>query len=185
MAGVKDIVPRKPNLFETAPRSTDPFEAAIQTIHLGSRYFGAGRDTAHVGIDLFVHMRTPLQAPVERAVLIGVTRADSIPGVSMGNALVLFVPNEKQPYFLALLHLDKKTFKVLKEKNIGAELVSEPGVSRIIAYTGNSASGPNPHLHVTAGIRFQLAGKPAHGGGVHAAIQGEEAKRRVTEIPES
>jgi|GEM_PF-2910221 len=159
MSDVKDIVPRKPYPFETAPRNVDPFKAAIESMHLGSRYFGAGRGTAHVGIDLFVHIRTPVQVPAEKAVLIGVTRSDSIAGITMGNALVLFVPDEKQPYFLALLHLDRKTFRVLREKNIGDELSAEPGVSRIVAYTGNSASGPIPHLHVTAGTRFQLAGK--------------------------
>jgi hypothetical protein len=152
MAGVDGLVPTR----------QDPFEDAIKTVHLGTRFFGAvgtNRLTAHDGMDLFVPKGTPVQVPAEKAVLIGVTRQDSIPGETMGNALLFFVPDKRRPYFLALLHLDKRTFKVLKEKDIGTELVSEPGVSSIVAYTGNSASMPNPHLHVTATTRFQIAGK--------------------------
>jgi hypothetical protein len=151
MAGVKDIVPVK----------QDPFEDAIQAVHLGTRFFGAtgaNRPSAHNGMDLFVPIGTPLQMPAERMVLIGVTRHGSKPGESMGNALLFFVPDKQQPYFLALLHLDRRTFKVLNEKHLGTELLSEPGVSRVVAYTGNSPAVAYPHLHVTASTRFQIGG---------------------------
>src|SRR5271157_2386278 len=152
MAGVNGLVPAR----------QDPFEDAIHAVHLGTRFFGAtgpNRLTAHDGMDLFVPKGTPVQVPAEKVILIGVTRQDSVPGESMGNALVFFVPDKKQPYFLALLHLDRRTFKVLNERHVGTELLSEPGVNRIVAYTGNSPSVQNPHLHVTVAVRFQIYGK--------------------------
>ncbi len=152
MAGVDGLVPAR----------QDPFEDAIHAVQLGTRSFGAtgpNRPTAHDGMDLFVPKGTPLQVPAERAILIGITRQYSKPGETMGNALLFFVPDKKGPYFLALLHLDRKTFKVLNERNLGTELLSEPGVSRIVAYTGNSPAVPHPHLHVTASTRFQIAAK--------------------------
>jgi hypothetical protein len=147
--------------LDSVPRRAEPFEEAFATVDTGTRYYGAprGKDR-HQGIDLFVDKNTPVQVPANAAVLIGVTRhKGSDAGKTMGNALVFFVPDPAQPYFLALLHLSPRTFRLLKESDIGTELALRRGESRIVAYTGDSASErAGAHLHVTAATTFMYGG---------------------------
>ncbi len=146
--------------LESVPRKTDPFERAFREVDGGTRYFGAPRgERRHPGMDLFVSKNTPVQPPADRAVLIGVTRhRKSEAGKTMGNALVFFVPDAEQPYFLAFLHLSPRTFRVLRERDIGTEIHGETG-GRVVAYTGDSATErAGAHLHVTAMTTFQFGG---------------------------
>jgi hypothetical protein len=147
--------------LESVPRRTDPFERALTRVDEGTNRFGARRDgIPHPGMDLFVPKNTPVALPAEGAVLIGVTHhARTGAGRTMGNALIFFVPDPDQPYFLALLHLSAKTFSVLKERDIGAVLGPDSGRQGIVAYSGNTAAGKSgAHLHVTATTTFMYGG---------------------------
>ena len=149
------------------PHRTDPFVQALQRVQAsehngGNIHFGAPRETPHNGIDLGVSVNTPLQVPADKVILIGTTREDSTAGQSMGNAIILFVPDPVTPYFLALIHLSPKTFDHLHHANIsiGTELTSESGLNNIIAYTGSSAiRNSAPHLHVTVATDFTFGGR--------------------------
>jgi hypothetical protein len=147
---------------DVVPRRADPFDEAFATVNSGTRYFGAKRDNGdrHQGIDLFVDKNTPVQVPADGAILIGVTRhKGSEAGKTMGNALVFFVPDPERPYFLAFLHLSPRTFRLLKESDIGTEFALRAGEGRIVAYTGDSATErAGAHLHVTAATTFMYGG---------------------------
>ena len=161
------------------PRKADPFEAAVEAVRkalsLGKArksasapiYFGALRNegrSRHNGIDLFVPVGTPIQLPSSKAVLIGICRESSSGAcASIGNGIVLFVPNENAPYFLLLAHLSKTTFRHLQRKGIkiGSEVIAEPEGS-VIAYSGESKAGPSPHVHVSVTSAFQFGGKTYH-----------------------
>jgi hypothetical protein len=158
-------------MAETAhkiPRRADPFEEAFRLVERSKRtgggiHFGAQRTAPHNGIDLFVPENTPLQAPAERAVLIGTTLESSAAGRSMGNALIFFVPNEGRPYFVALLHLSARTFQHLRRArlSVGSVVEARPGSeATAVAYSGSSACGPSaPHVHVTATTEFMFGGR--------------------------
>lgn len=160
---------------ESSPRTSledDPFQWALDRIKesrrgkcsfVRERHYGAMRTSQgkrHAGTDLFVPA-TPIQAPADRVVLIGVTRERSRAGRSIGNGIALFVPDSRLPYFLLLAHLSERTFEQrdgrdlgLNEKDIGREIVRIDGLDRRIAYTGSSRSGSCPHLHITAATIF-------------------------------
>ncbi|MEW6035787.1 MAG: hypothetical protein AB1529_04185 [Candidatus Micrarchaeota archaeon] len=149
------------------PRRTDPFEEAFAAVGASERrggyiHFGARRTNPHNGIDLAVPEGTPIQVPASRAVLIGITREGSAAGRSMGNALIFFVPDERRPYFLALLHLSPRTFAHLRRSHvsIGSEMSSGPGTGSVVAYSGSSAiQSSAPHVHVTATTEFMFGGR--------------------------
>ena len=148
--------------LEAVPRKADPLERGIEKVSEGTNAFGAMReDGPHRGTDFFVAKNTPVQVPAGTAVLIGVTRHSRTgAGYSMGNALVFFIPDPVNPHFLALLHLSPRTFRQLKESDIGAVLRSGPGEGRIVAYTGDSATERvGAHLHVTAVTTFMYGVK--------------------------
>src|SRR4030095_13918422 len=150
------------DLIDSVPRKAEPFEEAFESVDSGTRYFGAkrGDNDRHQGIDLFVDKNTPVQVPAREAILIGVTKHKSDAGKTMGNALVFFVPDPQRPYFLAFLHLSPRTFKALSEADIGTELTRHEGESRVVAYTGDSATErAGAHLHVTAVSTFVYGGK--------------------------
>ncbi|VVC03527.1 Peptidase family M23 [Candidatus Bilamarchaeum dharawalense] len=144
---------------QEVPRKVDPFEVAFEKLNASLRqggkiHFNASRGSEkHAGIDLIVPNNTPIQLPVEKAVLIGTARGNE----SMGNALVFFVPDEKQPYFLFFLHLSAKTFTELKKQgiSIGSEVSSSELDGKPIAYSGNTGRSTSPHLHVSATVKLQ------------------------------
>lgn len=149
------------------PRKIEPFEVAFKAVERSIQYGGnihyaAPRKPPHNGIDLGVPEGTPIQVPADRVVLIGITKEKSPAGKSMGNALIFFVPNNGNPYFLALLHLSPKTFQQLRRSHfsIGSEIVSEPGVNTVVAYGGKSGiNNSGPHVHVNATTEFMYGGQ--------------------------
>jgi len=155
-------------------RIDDPFAQALARVAqaaAGKRgeliHFGAKRQTvSHNGIDLMVPSGTPIQAPAPRVVLIGMCReSERGPGASIGNGLVFFVPDERQPHFLLLAHLSPRTFTLLRRHGvpIGSEIVRESGEDSVVALSGASRAGPAPHVHVTAATTFM------HGGTIYSA----------------
>lgn len=163
-----DVVPVKRDPFEKALKGVEDSRLDAEKARTGRTrswrtwHFGGSRTYPHNGIDLFVNVNTPIQVPAhpdKSVFLIGVTRHDSPAGRSMGNALVFFVPDAEKPYFLAFLHLSDKTFKKLNEMDVGRELLSESGKDNVVAYSGRTAAGKGPHLHVTALTSFAFGGK--------------------------
>lgn len=153
--------------LEKVPRKADPFERGIQKVSEGTNAFGAMREEGpHRGADFFVAKNTPVQVPADGAVLIGVTRhARRGAGRTMGNALVFFVPDPVQPYFLAFLHLSPRTFRLSSESDIGKAIPARPGEDRIVAFSGDSATERvGAHLHVTAVTTFMYGGKVYEAG---------------------
>jgi len=150
------------------PSRVDPFEAAIERVRRKESkiYFGAlrgeGTDRSrHNGVDLFVPVGTPIQIPAPKVVLIGMVReARSGAGASMGNGIVLFVPDEKQPYFLQLAHLSPRTFGLLRRSGfrIGSMMVDRPG-GTVVAVAGSSMAGAMPHVHASVMTSFRYGGK--------------------------
>lgn len=172
------------------PKKVDPFTEAfrlLETSHRtgATRHFGAVRAiTRHGGIDLEVAVNTPVQIPYDKVVLIGIcTERNEEAGDTIGNGLIFFVPDKKQPYFLLLAHLSPRTFELLSKDefqklrdtsligksdikkdragkgylSIGAEIVREP--DGVIAYTGKSAVKKGPHLHISTVTEFRLGGQ--------------------------
>jgi len=150
------------------PSRIDPFEKAIEDVRQKKAkiYFGAIRGegaerSRHNGVDLFVPVGTGIQIPARKAVLIGMVReAGTGAGASMGNGLVLFVPDEKRPYFLQLCHLSPRTFGLLRRSGfkIGSEILDKPG-GTAVAVAGSSRAGAAPHVHASVMTSFQYGGK--------------------------
>jgi hypothetical protein len=152
---------------DAVPSRIEPFEAAIEDVRLKKSkiYFGAPRGEGrsrhtHDGIDLGVAVGTPIQVPAQKAVLIGSCRESSAAGASLGNALMFFVPHEKEPYFLVMAHLSSRTFGLLRRSGIkfGREITDRPG-GAVVAYAGASRAGPWPHVHASAMTSFQFGGR--------------------------
>jgi len=154
----KDVVPEK----------IDPFVKAVGDVRQKKAkiFFGAVRGEGtergrHNGVDLFVPVGTDIQIPAQKVILIGVVReANSGPGASMGNGLVFFVPDEKQPYFLQLCHLSSRTFGILRRHGYkaGSEISERPG-GEAVAIAGSSRAGAMPHVHASAMTSIYFGGK--------------------------
>ena len=154
------IASKSPRAPSGTKASYDPFISGWERVEAAQAkgtqgkaiFFGALRDkgkSKHYGADIPCLPETPIQVPAERVILIGKLKDDP----HAGNMLVFFVPDEKKPYFVALLHLSENTFKQLSKLKIklGDEINRKEGINTIIAYTGDTGSAQgHPHLHVTA-----------------------------------
>ncbi|MBI5228084.1 hypothetical protein HY988_05835 [Candidatus Micrarchaeota archaeon] len=159
-----DLLPVKVRtLEELAEKIPDPMEFPIAAVRFsksmgnqGPRlHFGADRGYEHhMGIDLLYEPKTLLDLPISKdqsAFLIGMSK-----GGPLGYALVLFVPDEKSPYFLLLAHNDPHTMKLLSEKGIaiGSKLAIAEGSDNSFLFTGATGRVDGPHLHVGATTGF-------------------------------
>lgn len=145
-----DLIPTKVDPFIEAIARVEASQASGKTrgIHYGADRVKKGTKSTHNGIDLGVAIDTPIQPPAD-CVLIGIVKENP----SIGNGLVFFVPGDT-PYFVQFAHLSPKTFNAQKnlKYKIGSELIREAGVSKVIAYSGESGNAKDhAHLHVTVG----------------------------------
>lgn len=150
----------------------DPFLLAQKRIEQSSKrktgvHFGAERGAVlHPGVDYMVPNNTPLQIPVEKAVVIGICRTGrDAPAATQGNTLVLFAPGD-MPRFIFLLHLADKTFGKSgrlrvggQEIAIGAEIARGRIGTAPIAYVGDTASKGIPHLHLSVANRLPYSSR--------------------------
>lgn len=162
LAGLQPV--RVDPLARLAVEMTDPIAFALAAARLSGKlgddgprlHFKARRASEiHPGIDLLYEQGTRLDIPLPEgrgAFLIG--RAED--GGPLGYALVLFVPDEKEPFFLQLAHLDKGTLKLLEKKGIGlgSRIAARAGQDDTLAITGASGRVQGPHLHLQVNTGF-------------------------------
>ncbi len=158
---------------------SDAFQKAVNRINYAQEHNGAERiffwasrektrngkriTIYHNGADFFVDnpngSKSSIGVPSEKAVFIG--RCTQEMNASLGNALVFFLPENKEKnypaHFMIMAHLGSKN--LLPKKYIGREFSNEPGKDITIAQTRGIAKGRDNHIHVSVTNEFYGFGR--------------------------